>query len=101
MTEPTKASGIFNNMPAIIITLIVIDSLHFVFARLLIPHLPPTASSFYYMTIATIQIGLYAAVRRKIDVSVLRDNLKFFLTFVNVLKKIKHLAKKSGLLVPL
>ena len=79
MTEPTKASGIFNNMPAIIITLIVIDSLHFVFARLLIPYLPPTASSFYYMTIATIQIGLYAAVRRKIDVSVLRDNLKFFL----------------------
>ena len=79
MTDSTKESGILNNMPAIIIVLIVIDSLHFVFARLLHPYLPPTAGSFYYMTVATIQIGLYAAVRRQIDFSVLRDNLKFFL----------------------
>ena len=79
MTNPTKAGGILNNMPAIVIALIVVDSLHFVFARLLIPYLPPTASSFYYMTIATIQIALYVAVRHRIDFSVLRDNLKFFL----------------------
>ena len=78
-TEPTKASGLLNNVPAVVITLIIVDSLHFVFARLLIPHLPATTSSFYYMTIATIQIAIYAAVRRKIDFSVLRDNLKFFL----------------------
>ena len=78
-TDSTKAGSLLNNMPAVIITLIVIDSLHFVFARLLHPYLPPTAGSFYYMTVATIQIAIYAAVRRKIDASILRDNLKFFL----------------------
>jgi len=77
--SPTEAGGILNNVPAIVIALIIIDSLHFVFARLLIPHMPATASSFYYMTLATIQIGLYAVVRGKMDFSVLRDNLKFFL----------------------
>lgn len=84
MTDSTNGStekgGILNNMPAVMIGLIVIDSLHFVFARLLIPHMPATTSSFYYMTLGTIQIGLYAiVVRHKIDISVLRNNLKFFL----------------------
>ena len=66
-------------MPAIMVILLLVDSLHFVFARALLPHLPPTTSSFYYMTIATIEIALFAAVRRRIDWRVFRDNAKFFL----------------------
>lgn len=66
-------------LTAIIIVLLVVDSLHFVFARLLLPYLPPVTSSFYYMTIATVQIALYAAVRRQIDWRIFRDNVKFFL----------------------
>ncbi len=62
-----------------VVVLLLVDSLHFVFARLLSPYLPPTASSFYYMTIATVQIALFAAVRREINWRVFRDNARFFL----------------------
>jgi drug/metabolite transporter (DMT)-like permease len=66
-------------LPAIVVVLLLVDSLHFVFARLLLPYLPPTASSFYYMTTALLMIALYAAVRRQINWHVFRDNAKFFL----------------------
>ncbi len=79
-TNPSSnVNRLMNNAPFIMITLVMIDSLHFVFARLLLPHLPPTTSSFFYMTMATIELALFAAVRRQIDWRVLRDNLKFFL----------------------
>jgi drug/metabolite transporter (DMT)-like permease len=64
--------------PALMAALLVADSLHFVFGRSLAPYLPPTAASFYYMTLALIQIALFAALRREIDFSVLRDNFRFF-----------------------
>jgi drug/metabolite transporter (DMT)-like permease len=67
-------------VPALVAVLLVVDSLHFVFARLLLPYLPPVASSFFYMTIAALQIALFAAVRRQIDWRILRDNAWFFLT---------------------
>ena len=47
---------------ALVAVLLVVDSLHFVFARLLLPYLPPVSSSFYYMTIAMLQIALFAAL---------------------------------------
>ena len=65
--------------PAIVVALILIDSLHFVFARLLLPYMPPTSSSFYYMTLALIQIALFAAVRRQINWQIFRDNARFFI----------------------
>ncbi len=77
--QPSPANILLNNTPLIVIIFILVDSLHFVFARLLLPYLSPTAASFLYMTVATIEIGLYTAVRRQIDWRVLRDNLKFFL----------------------
>ncbi len=77
--NPVKPGSLLTSMPAIMVVLLLIDSLHFVFARLLLPYLPPTTSSFYYMTIATIEIALFAAVRRQIDWRVFRDNAKFFL----------------------
>ena len=66
-------------LPAIVAVLLLADSFHFIFARLLLPHLPPSASSFFYMTIALMQIALYAAVTRQINWRVMRDNVKFFL----------------------
>jgi drug/metabolite transporter (DMT)-like permease len=66
-------------LPAIVAVLLIVDSLHFVFARLLLPYLPPLSSSFYYMTIALLQIALFAALRRQIDWLVFRQNAKFFL----------------------
>ncbi len=77
--SPAKPGHLLTSMPAIMVVLLLVDSLHFVFARLLLPYLPPTASSFYYMAIATIEIALFAAARRQIDWRVFRDNAKFFL----------------------
>lgn len=68
-----------NKFSLMVIALVLVDSLHFVFARLLQPYLPPTTSSFYYMTLALIQIAVFAAVRRQIDWRVFRDNALFFL----------------------
>lgn len=74
-----KAPSLLHNLPAIVIMLLLVDSLHFVFARLLLPYLPPTTSSFYYMTVATLQIGLFAAVRRQIKWRIFWNNARFFL----------------------
>ena len=68
-----------NKFSAAVAALILADSLHFIFARLLVPYLPPTTSSFYYMTMALLEIAIFAALRRQIDWHVLRDNAKFFL----------------------
>lgn len=74
-----KTNRLLNNVPAIVIVLLLVDSLHFVFARLLLPYLPPTTSSFYYMTVATLQIALFAAVRRQINWRIFWENGRFFL----------------------
>ncbi len=78
-SDTTKPNKSLNNVPLILIVLLLVDSLHFVFARLLLPYLPPTTSSFYYMTVATIQIFVYAAVRRQIRWQIFRENARFFL----------------------
>ncbi|MCP4416607.1 MAG: DMT family transporter [Chloroflexi bacterium] len=74
-----KTNSLLSNVPAIVIVLLLVDSLHFVFARLLLPYLPPVTSSFYYMTVGTIEIGLFAAVRRQINWRIFWDNARFFL----------------------
>ena len=61
-----------------VLGLVLLDSMHYIYARLLQPFLSPAASSFYYMTIALLLVALYAAARRRIDWSVLRDNARFF-----------------------
>jgi drug/metabolite transporter (DMT)-like permease len=47
--------------------LLLVESLHYVFARLLLPHLPPMASSMYVLAVATVEVGVYAAIRGKVD----------------------------------
>ncbi|MFN2104207.1 MAG: DMT family transporter [Candidatus Promineifilaceae bacterium] len=73
MSEQSKVP-----FPTLVAALLVADSMHFIFGRSLAPYLPPTAASFYYMTLALIQIAIFAALRREINFSVLRDNLHFF-----------------------
>lgn len=49
-------------MPSIflIVALLVVDSLHFIFARLLYPHSPPTVSVLFVLAVATLEVGGYA-----------------------------------------
>ncbi|MFQ5613910.1 MAG: EamA family transporter [Anaerolineae bacterium] len=50
---PTTSTRLIDNSPLIVSLLLLVDSLHFVFARLLLPHLPPSASAFYVLGVAT------------------------------------------------
>ena len=52
---------------ALFAVLLLVESLHYVFARLLLPHLPPLASSMYVLAVGTVQVGVFAAVRGKLD----------------------------------
>ncbi|MCZ7668812.1 MAG: DMT family transporter [Chloroflexi bacterium] len=78
VTTPTT-NKFLGNGTAVMVVLLLVDSLHYVFGRLLLSYLPATTSSFYYMTLATLEIALFAAVRRQIKWRVFRDNVKFFL----------------------
>ncbi len=43
----------------LIFALLVVDSLHFIFARLLHPHSPPTVSVLFVLAVATLEVGAY------------------------------------------
>lgn len=46
--------------------LLLIESLHYVFARLLAPYVPPVAASMYVLAVGTVQVGIFAAARGKL-----------------------------------
>ena len=66
--------------PVLIVFLVAVDSVHFVFARLLLPHISPYVSVFYVMAIGMIQVGLYGWIYRRIHFRTLFRNRLFFLS---------------------
>lgn len=60
--------------------LLSVDSLHFVLARLMLPHIDPALSPMYVLSIASLEVGLYALITRKLDLSILKKNLWLFLS---------------------
>jgi drug/metabolite transporter (DMT)-like permease len=73
-------AGLVSSTPAIIIGLLLTDSMHYVFARLLLPYLPPTSAAMYVLAISTLQVGLYLAATRTIRWELFRRHAGFFLT---------------------
>ena len=73
MTDMSKLS---DNKPILISALLILDSLHFVFARLLLPHIPPMASAMYVMSIATVVVGLFGLIRKRLHLNVLIQRFK-------------------------
>ena len=59
---------------------LLFDSMHYIFAFLLVPYVSPDISAAYVMAIAALQIGVYAAVTRKLSFAALRENFWFFAT---------------------
>jgi drug/metabolite transporter (DMT)-like permease len=82
MTNVTPASTFraTASNPILIPFLVVIDSVHFVFAKLLLPHISPYVSVFYVMAISVLQVGLYGWIYRRIHFRTLFRNLWFFLS---------------------
>ena len=64
----------------LIAALLMIDSLHFVFARLMLPHIEPAVSAMYVMIIGMAVVGVYGFIRGQIKIDLLFRNIWFFLS---------------------
>ena len=81
-TSPDQQNSklsILPNAPVLLALLLLLDSFHFVFARLLIPYLPGGTSAFYVLAIATIEVTIFMVATRRVRFRVYRKNLPFFL----------------------
>lgn len=58
--------------------LLMIDSLHFVFARALIPYFDPAISATLVMVVATLQVGVYGWYKGVLSLSILFRHFRFF-----------------------
>jgi len=78
-----------------ITVLLLVDSLHFVFARLLVPYISPTISAFYVQGVSTVVIGIYAIATGQLQWSILRRHFWFFVaigTLIGVSTNISYTA---------
>lgn len=66
------------NTSFIVTVLLFVDSLHFVFARLLLPQISPAISAFYVLLIGTVQVGIYGLWTRQLKFAFLRKHGFFF-----------------------
>jgi drug/metabolite transporter (DMT)-like permease len=63
---------------ALITALLLVDSLHFVFARLVLPYVEPPLSVLYVLGIATVQVGVFGAVTGRLRLVYLLQYWKMF-----------------------
>jgi drug/metabolite transporter (DMT)-like permease len=63
----------------LVIPLLIVDSLHFVFARLLLPHISPGVAAMYVLAIGTVEVGVFGLIRGGLHIRVLKRYLWFFL----------------------
>jgi len=59
--------------------LLIVDSLHYIFARMLVPHLPPSVSAFFVLLIGMIEVGIYGLATKQLRVETFRKNVWFFI----------------------
>jgi drug/metabolite transporter (DMT)-like permease len=72
------STRLIDKAPLVVIGMLLIDGLHFVWARLLLGYLPPLASAFYIMAISTVQVAIFAKVTGRFNITVLRRHWWFF-----------------------
>ena len=65
--------------PILFLLLLTVDSLHFVFARLLLPQIDPAVSVFFVLAIATVEVLAYGLVTKRIRIRGIRPQLPFLL----------------------
>ena len=67
------------NAPVLVAALLLLDGLHFVFARSLNAFMPPVLSSCLVTAVAAVQVGAYAAMRGQLRWDTFRRHLRFLL----------------------
>ena len=73
----TEGSATATNVGLVAI-LLIFDSLHFVFARLLLPLVSPTISATLVLAVGTVEVGIFGIATRRIHWKVARDHLWLF-----------------------
>lgn len=76
----TPTNAISQQTWAVLAAMLLIDSFHLIFGRMLSAYMSPFVSSFYVLTFAAVEITVFLAIRRAINWQVLRQHLWFFLT---------------------
>jgi drug/metabolite transporter (DMT)-like permease len=71
---------LIDNAPLIVICLLLIDSFHFIFARMLVPYLPPVTSAFYVLGVATVQVAIFAKMQNQFNFTTFQRNSWLFLS---------------------
>ncbi len=79
-TLSLAASGLTAQRQLLVAALLTVDSLHFVFARLLLPHLSPSASTFYVSTVSVLVVGGFGVARRRLHARILASHWRFFVS---------------------
>ena len=59
--------------------LLVVDSMHYIFARLLLPHVEPTWSAFLVLAVGTLEVGAYGFATGRIGPRAFRPHAGFYL----------------------
>ncbi|MCJ7661314.1 MAG: DMT family transporter [Anaerolineales bacterium] len=77
-SSPSPSLPIQNRF-ALITVLTLVDSLHFVFARLLLQYISPGVSAMYVLAFATLEVGVFGLLSGRINITTMRRNLVFFL----------------------
>lgn len=63
----------------LVVALVLIDSLYFVFARLLLPRIAPAASAFYVLAIGAVEVTALGLIQNRLRLKVFLENWRFFL----------------------
>jgi drug/metabolite transporter (DMT)-like permease len=79
-TLTTSTSHPANSGFVLVAALLIVDSLHFVFARLLLPHISPAISAMYVLAVATAEVALFGLIRRRPHFDVLGKHAWLFLS---------------------
>jgi len=77
---PVGGSRLANNRFLLISAFLTLDSLHFVFARLLLPHISPGVSVMYVLAVGAVEVGLFGLLRRRLHFRTLARHPWFFLS---------------------
>ena len=75
----TNREGAANKDALLTTILLLIDSLHYVFARMLLPHIAPSVSAAYVLAVGTVEVGLFGLIRKQLHFTALRRHLWVFL----------------------
>jgi drug/metabolite transporter (DMT)-like permease len=76
---PAAAPAASTKNVLLIMALLAFDSMHFVFARLLLPYLPPSLSVMFVLGVSTVEVGLFGLARKRLHWQTAKRHFWFFL----------------------